>query len=391
MGRILKFIEEKGEGKYLCYKTNKTRIEFSESDVLDYDDKPVSTRNTSLIAESNLQKIHTVRIPQMLIDCSRPIFTYFLDGSRHVYKVDDIAIGKKIFPVLAGQIVVGCCERKDRDTFKPYDNIRPKIVIAMPDDFDIDDEGEDFCRLYCEDINDDLQKVLFVKQAGIKVDKILLYKTDKKDKLNSDKDNYKNRGTAKIQAEMTDDEQRLVAKLCEENCLDDQHYLIKDGSLEYNPSFSNKSAENKTMTRENYRYVVGVSKSFDPELLPDFEGHRLSRTIASLKPFERTKAYRYTSDANGVQYAVWYLRLRSSDFRETHFSDVVKCEMVIINEDEQVETDLINTISANLIKEAYPVCFGSDIRWANHLYPVYLTESFCKSKYFNSNIILNLF
>ena len=53
----------------------------------------------------------------------------------------------------------------------------------------------------------------------------------------------------------------------------------------------------------------------DPELLPDFEGHRLSRTIANLKPFERTKAYRYTSDANNVQYAVWYLRLRNNDFR----------------------------------------------------------------------------
>ena len=391
MGKILKFIEEKGEGKYLCYKTNKIAIESSEADVLDYDDKPASTRNTSLIAESNLTRVHTVRVPQMLIDYSRPIFTYFLDGSRHVYKVDDIAIGKKIFPVLAGQIVVGCCERKDRDTFKPYHNIRPNVVIAMPDDFDVDDEGEDFCRLYCEDINEDLQQLPFIKQSGIKVDKILLYKTDKKDKLNSDKDNYKNRGTAKIQAEMTDEEQRLVAKLCEENRLDDEHYLIKDGSLEYNPSFSNKSGDDKTMARENYRYVVGVSKSFDPELLPDFEGQRLSRTIASLKPFERTKAYRYTSDANGDQYAVWYLRLRASDFRETHFSDVVKVEMVIINEDDQVETDLINTISANLIKEAYPVCFGNDTRWANHLYPVYLTETFCKSKYFNSNIILNLF
>lgn len=391
MGRILKFIEEKGEGKYLCYKTNKISIESSEADVLDYDDKPASMRNTSLIAESNLARIHTIRIPQMLIDCSRPIFTYFLDGSRHVYKVDDIAIGKKIFPVLAGQIIVGCCERKDRDTFKPYDIIRPKLVIAMPDDFDVDDEGEDFCRLYCEDINDDLQQMPFVKQSNIKVDKILLYNTDKKDKLNSDKDNYKNRGTAKIQAEMTDEEQRLVAKLCEENRLDDEHYLIKDGSLEYNPSFSNVSPEDKTMARENYRYVVGVSKSFDPELLPDFEGQRLSRTIAGLKPFERTKAYRYTSDANGIQYAVWYLRLRASDFRETNFSDVVKCEMVIINEDDQIDTDLIDTISANLIKEAYPVCFGNDTRWANHLYPVYLTESFCKSKYFNSNIILNLF
>lgn len=391
MGRILKFIEEKGEGKYICYKTNKISIESSESDVLDYDDKPASTRNTSLIAESNLTRVHTVRVPQMLIDCSRPIFTYFLDGSRHVYKVDDIAIGKKIFPVLAGQIVVGCCERKDRDTFKPYDNIRPKVVIAMPDDFDVDDEGEDFCRLYCENINDDLQQLSFIKQSGIKVDKILLYKTDKKDKLNSARDNYKNRGTSKIQAEMTDEEQQLVAKLCEENRLDDEHYLIKDGSLEYNPSFSNKSADDKTMARENYRYVVGVSKSFDPELLPDFEGQRLSKTIASLRPFERTKAYRYTSDANGVQYAVWYLRLRASDFRETHFSDVVKVEVVIINEDDQVETDLINTISANLIKEAYPVCFGNDTRWANHLYPVYITETFCKSKYFNSNIILNLF
>lgn len=391
MGRILKFIEEKGEGKFLCYKTNKISIESSEADILDYDDKPASMRNTSLIAESNLARIHTIRISQMLIDCSRPIFTYFLDGSRHVYKVDDIAIGKKIFPVLAGQIIVGCCERKDRDTFKPYDIIRPKLVIAMPDDFDVDDEGEDFCRLYCEDINDDLQQMPFVKQSNIKVDKILLYNTDKKDKLNSDKDNYKNRGTAKIQAEMTDEEQRLVAKLCEENRLDDEHYLIKDGSLEYNPSFSNVSPEDKTMARENYRYVVGVSKSFDPELLPDFEGQRLSRTIAGLKPFERTKAYRYTSDANGIQYAVWYLRLRASDFRETNFSDVVKCEMVIINEDDQIDTDLIDTISANLIKEAYPVCFGNDTRWANHLYPVYLTESFCKSKYFNSNIILNLF
>ena len=259
------------------------------------------------------------------------------------------------------------------------------------DDFDVDDEGEDFCRLYCDEINEELSRLPYVGEVGIKIDKILLYKTDKKDKFNSDKDNYKNRGTAKIQAEMTDEEQRLVADLCAHNRLDDEHYLIKDGSLEYNPSFSNVNRSDKTMLRENYRYVVGVSKRFDPELLPDYEGHRLSKTIANLKPFERTKAYRYTSEANGVQYAVWYLRLRNSDFRETNFSDVVKCEMVIINEDEQIDTDLINTISANLIKEAYPVCYGNDTRWANHLYPVYLTETFCKSKYYNSDIILNLF
>ncbi len=388
MDGILEFIEQKGEGNYHCYRTNKVSLDSPDSEILNYDDKKVVTNNMSSIAESDLSRRPTVEIDRMLIERSRPIFTFFLDGSRHVYKVDDIGIGKKIFPVLAGQIIVGCCERKGRDSFKPY-AIRHKVVISMPDDFDADDDGEDFCRLFCEELNENLQKIKYVQHAGIKIDKLLLYRTDKMEEKN--KDNYKNRGTAKIQAEMTDGEQLMVDELCRENKLDDQHYLIKDGSLEYNPHFSNFNREDNTMQRENYRYVVGVSKSFDPELLPDYEGHRLSRTIANLRPFERTKVYRYTSDANGVQYAVWYLRLRNSDFRETNFSDIVKCEMVIIEEDSQMDTELINTISANLIKEAYPVCYGNDRRWANHLYPIYLTETFCKSKYYSSNVILNLF
>ena len=388
MSRILDYIEKRGDGSYHCYKTNKVCLDATDNEILDYEDKKAVSKNMSSIAETDMTRKPVVKIDKMLIDNSRPIFSYFLDGSRHVYKVDDIGIGKKIFPVLAGQIIVGCCERKDRDTFKPYD-IRHKIVIAMPDDYDSDDEGEHFCRFFCEDLNASMQENKFVQSSGIQIDKLLLYRTDKLEQ--KDKDNYKNRGTAKIQAEMTDEEQLMVDDLCRENKLDDQHYLIKDGSLEYNPRFSNNTREGNTMQRENYRYVVGVSKSFDPELLPDYEGHRLSRTIANLKPFERTKAYRYTSDANGIQYAVWYLRLRNSDFRETNFSDIVKCEMVIINEDTQIDTELIDTISANLIKEAYPVCYGNDRRWSNHLYPVYLTETFCKSKYHSSNIILNLF
>ncbi len=390
MGKILDFIVKKGDGNYICYKTNKFSLDTTDNDILSYDDKPVSNRGAGVFAESDLTRVPTVRIDDRLIKISRPIFHFFLDGSRHVYKVDDMAVGKNIYPILAGQIIVGCCKREDRDKFKPC-NLMHKIVMSMPDDFDLNDDGEDFCRYFCEQINDELKTLPYVQTSNIRIEKILLYKTDKKDKSQKDKDTYKSRGTAVIQAEMTDEEQNLVSLLCSQNKLDDEHYLIKDGSLEYNPRFSNYDREDKTMFRENYRYVVGVSKSFDPELLNNFEGQKLARTIATLKPFERTKAYRYTSEANGVEYAVWYLRLRKSNFRETNFSDIVKCEMVIINEDEQIETDLINLISANLIKEAYPVCFGNDIRWANHIYPVYLTETYCKSKYFNKDIILNLF
>ena len=190
---------------------------------------------------------------------------------------------------------------------------------------------------------------------------------------------------------MTDEEQLMVRDLCSKNLLDNEHYLIKDGSLEYNPSFTNLSQTEWNLLRSNYKHVVGVSKMFNPDLLKDFNGHKLSKTIANLRPFERTKVYRYEAVNNDSEFAIWYVRLRKSDFRETHFSDVVKCEMVLEEPGTSIDTDLVNVISANIIKEAFPVCYGKDSRWANHLYPVFLTETYCKSNYLGQDILLNLF
>ena len=67
------------------------------------------------------------------------------------------------------------------------------------------------------------------------------------------------------------------------------------------------------------------------------------------------------------------------------------CWLSLFNPAVPIKSSLIDAISANLIREAYPVCFGSDTRWANHLYPVFLTESFCKSQYIDSNVFLSLF
>jgi len=397
MGKILEYIQQSSNGKFQCYKTKKLLLDNNDNDTIaySYDDNAVVQTTKSIFAETDRTRQGTVSLRSLIKSKTTPppIFKYFLDGSRHTYKVDDIAIGKKIFPIVAGQIIVGCCERHDRDTFKKYD-LRTKIVISMPDDFDDDDGGENFCRSYCENLNKEIHKIPFVKERNISIEKLLLYKTDG-NAGDGDKDNYKSRAVAIIQNEMVDEEQLLVAKLCKDNKLNDESWLIKDGSLEYNPSFSNLGFDvvQWNNLRTNYQRVVGVSKQFDPELLPDYEGNRLSQTIANLKPFERTKVYRYETHHKGGStfYAVWYLRLRDSDFRETSFSDIVKCEMVLLQEDKPIETDIINVISANIIREAYPVCFGSDTRWANHLYPVFLTETFCKSHYIDSNVILNLF
>lgn len=390
--KILDFIEKDGEGKYSCYKTKKLSIDSNDQDTLDYDDRRAVSQTSASFAETDLTRKDTVLIAsQMMKLASKPLFCYFLDGSRHVYKVDDIAIGNRIFPFLAGQIIVGCCERRDRDTFKRY-AISRKIVLSLPRNFNYDgDKEDDFCRMYCDKINNELSHNPFVYSHGIELDKILLYATDGSKDIVSDKNGYKNSGTAKIQAEMTDEEQRMVAELCRENRLDNEHFLIKDGSIEYNPSFSNFSTVEWHQLRSNYKHVVGVSKMFNPDLLKDYKNQRLSKTIAQLKPFERTKVYRYPAVNSESEFAIWYLRLRKSDFRETHFSDVIKCEMLLDEKGGLIKTDLVDLISANLIKEAYPTCYGKDSRWANHLYPVFLTESFCKSNYISQDIILNLF
>ena len=389
LGRITQFIQDSGEGKYTCFKTKKLSLDTYVSDTITYDDKSASKSKKSNFAETDDRRIHTIRIKENLLKVNNPIFSFFLDGSRHVYKIDDIAIGKRIFPFLAGQIIVGCCHRKNRDTFHKY-SLSHQLVLSLPIDFNTDDDPN-FRNYYLKLVNDEIKQLKFVSERKLSFSNLLLYKTDGGDVNESDKDKFRSRAIAVIQSEMTDEEQRLVAKLCANNLLDDENFLLKDGSIEYNPRFSNLSDSEWNLMRSNYQHVIGVSKSFDPDLLPNFEGYRLSRTICELKPFERTKAYRYNSEHSGREFAVWYIRIRNSNFRETNFSDVVKCEMVIPNEGDYISTELIDTISANIIREAYPVCFGKDSRWANHLYPVYLTETFCKSNYLNDDIFLNLF
>ena len=90
---------------------------------------------------------------------------------------------------------------------------------------------------------------------------------------------------------------------------------------------------------------------------------------------------------------MWYLRIRDSKYTQNVFDGIIKIEK-LIQEDEVkhgVNTDLIDMLSAFLLKEANPVCYGNDNRWANHLYPVFLTESFVKSKYMSTEMFLHLF
>ena len=84
--RILECIEKNGNGNYLLYKTKKVLLDATNNDTISYDDKSVSHSTKGDFAETDKRRIKTVQIPMDLILNVAPIFSYFLDGSRHIYK-----------------------------------------------------------------------------------------------------------------------------------------------------------------------------------------------------------------------------------------------------------------------------------------------------------------
>jgi hypothetical protein len=56
-----------------------------------------------------------------------------------------------------------------------------------------------------------------------------------------------------------------------------------------------------------------------------------------------------------------------------------------------MDSEEVDMISAALLNERNPASYGADLRFANHLYPVYLTESYIKSRFISEEIFMRIF
>ena len=378
----MEIIAKETKGK--SYKTYKYSYDSVGVPSIDYDDDiskvmkwkdcgETSNPKKPIDLKSLADKLHEVGEP--------PLIKYFLDGSRHVFKVDDIAYNKQVFPVVAGQIGVGCCRREEK-IMKPELFYR-ELVLALPDKSNAD--GWDDVA-YFASTRDKLNKSEELKKLNLEFSAIIPYDTSKNVKHDTKLDN---KAIAVIQDYMIEAEKRMVAELVKKKLLGQNSYLLKDGSLEYQKMSSGKTElRSLQQIKNNYNWVIGVSKSFNPELCLDHTGKPNSNYIANLPVFHRTPVARYVSSYVGkdVEFGVWYIRLREKKRTQTPFDGVVKVEKIMM--DDEVEKDLL---SANIINERNPTCYGTDRRWANHLYPVFLTETFVKSKYISEEMFLHLF
>ena len=390
MGKILDYIAKETQGE--CFTSFKYCYDNITTPTIEYEDSEKHYLNLKDYAEDvHDPKPRDMKTRAEILKNGAPLFKYFLDGSRRVYKVDDIQYDKKVFPIVCGQISVACCCRDMNDdfTFKTFRHIFDKSypVICLP--VTANGEGVDH-SIFFNNLRNKINSIPYILDSGIQIEKVLYYPT----KIEG-KETLENKGIAKIQDEMVECEKSIVASLVAKRLLNQDNYLIKDGSIQYKPM---KSGDYKELSRirNNYRHVIGVSKKFNPNLMKDMKDQSSAGQIARLPLYHRTPAFLWSpgEEWGNVNFAIWYVRLRNRDVTSSPYAGIVKVEKMLMTGHEAengLSTDEIDTITANLINERNPVCYGSDPRWANHIYPVYMTECFCKSRFKSDYYFLNLF
>lgn len=377
MGVIACLEQETGKK---CFDTFRRSLDHEHTSIIEYDDlhKQFMSSQGETKKYGEPRDISDIATNWQLHE---PVFKLFLDGSRHTYKIADIPIGTQVFPILAGQVGVGVCQREKRRL--QVCELFLQTVMTLPDKLDAEGKNEKQHRAFLSDLANKLNKA----QERVHLDSLLLYPT-------MAEENFEDKGIARIQDYMIEQEKKMVQSLVSKNLLNDRSWLIKDGSLEYSKISNKDDPFVFSRIRSNYKRVVGVSKSFNPELAKLTNNRSAARMIASLKPYQRTPVSKYSTDRVEGKFAVWYVRLREPRKSRGPFDGIVKVEKILITDQEEeygLDSSEVDNISAWLVNERNPVCYGKDDRWANHLYPVYLTESFIKSKYRSTVHFINLF
>ena len=110
MGKILDFISKETDGS--CFTSYKHSYDDAGIPSIEYEAQEDTYINLKEYAE-DIKDPKPRDLTQRAQICMQgpPLFKFFLDGSRKVYKLDDIQYDRKVYPIVGGQISVACCGR----------------------------------------------------------------------------------------------------------------------------------------------------------------------------------------------------------------------------------------------------------------------------------------
>ena len=302
-------------------------------------------------------------------------FSFFMDGSRRTYKIGDIVIeGKKIYPVVVAQIRAGCTERSTDKKLHSHQTIARKNLLLLSD------------KVNTEDFKEIQQRITRTAVAQEMFLEVVEYR------FVPEKHNIPvNAAIAKANTMMHDMEIEILSNMVKSRALDTDRMLLVDGPLQFL-----RQDTGKAEFADLFYNVIGVSKSFNP-MLPTSNrykrgGTQIGAELLKLEYGERTPVFLKEND-RGRRFGIWYLRIRPKNRVSNPLEGIIKIEKMALEDyyDIGIPTDIVDTISLSLLNESSPTCYGKDERWANHLYPVYLTETLIKSTFESDLVFIHNF
>lgn len=314
------------------------------------------------------------KIDLSLEDRSYSGFSFFMDGSRRTYKIGDMVLdGKKIFPVVVAQVRAGCTERDSQLKLKTHDSISRKNLLLLCD------------KINDVDFSEIRQRIKNTKTAQDLLLDVIKYHFDPA------KDNVPvNAAIAKANSVMHDLEIDLLGNMVNSGALEPDRMLIVDGPLQFIGQDTGKPE-----FADMFYNVIGVSKSFDPMLPTSSKARRggtqIGAELLKLEYGERTPVF-LKENSRHRKYGCWYLRIRPRNRVNNPLEGIIKIEkMAVVEDEEGLNSSVVDNISLSLLNEGSPTCFGRDKRWASHLYPIYLTETLIKSTFESDLVFMNNF
>ncbi|MBC2579164.1 hypothetical protein [Clostridium sp. DJ247] len=360
MDHILDILKEKG---IRCYQTDRFNLDHTLLEPYQ-DDKQ----------EFQFIKPHeTKRTKDIFVNIEDRgyfnLFKYFLDGSRYTYKIAEMETGdNEYMPIIAGQLAAGVCSRTNGNMKKYI--LKRKNILTL---YHLINE-EDF-----NDIKEVMDRLNIINGVSFNLEKYGLGKRNDERPESS--------AIAKLQSIMHDMEIEILSEMVQTSALKSDEMLMIDGSLQF---------LNEDANEDLFEYVIGISKSFNPNLSKIFinETTQIGAVLTKLKYRQRTPVYRYPIKNSDKIIGAWYLRIRPEERMKNPLDGIIKVEKMATTTSEKdngFDTDEINTISQAILLERNVTCYGNDARWCNHLYPIYLTESMLKSSFLSQQHFINLF
>jgi hypothetical protein len=301
-------------------------------------------------------------------------FRFFLDGCRRTYYLCDLATDSGIVvPLVAGQYSSAVVDRNNATgNIKLYKHHRQSIVIILAGANGLNSDDAD---ALCTDINNRFPNKEFVAKKVIPSYQV-----------NSDKPSDKS--IAQIQMEMHELEVRFLEEMTTNREIDDTKMIIVDGPLQFRLA--------KDRNRAFLQYAVGVSKTFDlyAEGVVKKDKQIGSHLLKLNHIGDRTSAYVLQDKSSGMIYVYWYLRIQPKKYQQYPYSGIIRIEKALLDtrekEDHLISSDIVNYLSCHLLRERTVNPYGTDFRWASHLYPVYLSEQIQKRKFISNHYFYNL-